>query len=100
MKLITLSFILIVLGFLIAMVATLIPLFIVISNNSRIDINVGGCILVFFVPICFGYGTTPLHLIMIILLLVIVIVLITIGLNIFIRMKNTLNRMYEEKEFV
>jgi len=57
MKLETLGFILIFLGFALAFVATLLPaLMVVLQPSEGVQVSGGGCVVILFFPICFGYG--------------------------------------------
>jgi uncharacterized membrane protein len=47
-------------GVLIAFIAAIIPLFIAVSEG--VHISTGGCILIGFIPICFGSGEYALHM--------------------------------------
>lgn len=75
-----LGFILILIGILIAFIAILIPLF-TIPLAGDIKISGGGCIILFFVPICFGYGEFAIQLI--VLAIALAIVLATVYLIIY-----------------
>ncbi|MEM1677698.1 MAG: hypothetical protein QXV81_07235 [Ignisphaera sp.] len=70
-----LGFILILIGIVIAFIAILIPLF-TIPLTGDIKISGGGCIILFFIPICFGYGEFAIQLIMLAIALAIVLAIV------------------------
>lgn len=76
MDLLKLGFILIFLGFITAFVGVLIPILLTLLEPTKVGIGVGGCIVVFFIPICFGYGepAVPMMIIMLVLALALIIV--------------------------
>lgn len=53
--------ILVVAGFILALLAALLPL--LAAPHARI--GVGGCVVVLFVPVCFGVGNQPLLLLVV-----------------------------------
>lgn len=70
-----LGFILILIGMLIAFIAILLPLF-TIPLAGDIKISGGGCIILFFVPICFGYGEFAIQLIVLAIALAIMLAIV------------------------
>jgi uncharacterized membrane protein len=82
MRLGTLGFILLIAGVIIAFVSTLIPFIAGLLSGfggGEVKVTGGGCVVVFFIPICFGYGD-PLILI---LLMAVAIVLVVVSFIIF-----------------
>ncbi len=74
-KLVILGFIIVFIGFMLIMLSTVFTVFSELkSAPSNTSVGVGGCILVFFVPICFGAGTHGLGLITLLLAVVLTIV--------------------------
>ncbi|MCS7112042.1 MAG: hypothetical protein N3D82_01460 [Ignisphaera sp.] len=72
MELEKLGFALILVGMIMAFTATIIPLFIALSAGN-VEVSGGGCIVLFFVPVCFGYGEFALQLIILAIALAIVL---------------------------
>ncbi len=69
-----LGFILIVIGIIMVFIAAIAPLFTIITTNiANVEISGAGCIVLFFIPICFGYGEFALQLIIIAIILAIVL---------------------------
>jgi len=57
LKLEALGFILIFLGFALAFVAALLPaLMAVLQPSEGVQVSGGGCVVILFFPVCFGYG--------------------------------------------
>ena len=81
MNLAKLGFILIFIGFAIAILAAFLPL--ISSPISDHEIGVGGCIIVFFIPICFGTGTHGLGTIMMVIAIILAIILMVLAFIIF-----------------
>ena len=80
-----LGLILIFLGIILVIVATLlIPLFI---NQNNIQVSTGGCIILLFIPICFGVGEQSTLLLTIALTLALIIVIINLFFYITIKRK-------------
>jgi uncharacterized membrane protein len=71
-----LGFVFILIGFFIVFIAVLIPLF-TIAFSDGIKISGGGCIVLLFIPICFGYGEFALQLIVIAIVLAMALILIS-----------------------
>lgn len=72
--LLTLGFILMFIGIMVIVIASMIMIF----SRPLYDgdkINVGGCIIIFFIPICFGYGHPWIMIFTIALTIVLVIIL-------------------------
>lgn len=70
-----LGFTLIVVGVLLALIAVIIPLF-TIPFTEGAKISGGGCIVILFIPICFGYGELSLQLVVIAMILAIALIII------------------------
>ncbi len=57
------GFIIIVVGFLLVFAGTLLSMQGTSSTSGNTSIGVGGCIIIFFIPICFGQGAGNLWII-------------------------------------
>ncbi|MEM1644735.1 MAG: hypothetical protein QXL96_02495 [Ignisphaera sp.] len=90
MELTKLGFILITLGFVVMFIAIVIPLLSIILSGEveNIDISGGGCIVILFIPICFGFGSQTLVQPLIILAAVLTIITFIIGFLMFKEAKN------------
>lgn len=80
-KLFNLSLALLILGFILAFIAVLIPLFsIAVSPREGAGVSVtgSGCVLIMFVPICFGVGEHALPMMVLAVVLAVVVVLLSI----------------------
>ncbi len=86
-SLVRIGFVLIFIGVALAFIAALLPAIAAASQPSeaaptpsnRTSIGVGGCVLIFFVPICFGYGTNHLPITMLIIALALTAVMILLA---------------------
>lgn len=70
MELEKLGFTLIIVGMAIVFAAAIAPLLtLLLSGDSvasrGVDVSGGGCIVLFFIPVCFGFGELALHLIIV-----------------------------------
>jgi uncharacterized membrane protein len=82
MRLGTLGFILLIAGVIIAFVSTLIPFIAGLLGGfggGEVKVTGGGCVVVFFIPICFGYGDS----LILILLMAVAIVLVVVSFIVF-----------------
>jgi uncharacterized membrane protein len=82
LKLFKTGLILLFTGVLIAFIAAIIPLFIAVSEG--VHISTGGCILIGFIPICFGSGEYALHMAIIAIILTLTLMIIAFALMIYI----------------
>ncbi|RLG83844.1 MAG: hypothetical protein DRO40_03360 [Thermoprotei archaeon] len=71
----TLGFIIVFIGILIIIIASILMVFSQPIQDSGSRVNVGGCIIIFFIPICFGYGE-PWILILTITLTIILVIIV------------------------
>lgn len=95
MNLVKLGFILIFVGIILSIAVILIPILTVVFNIERIeDVSVGGCVLIFFIPICFGYGTTALHLLIIAIALALLVMIISLAM--FIKTKKNFDKFKQK----
>lgn len=83
MDLVKLGFVLILIGFLIVFIATLLPMLMAIHREGAIEIGGGGCIILLFIPICFGYGEAHLVLPLIIVAMILTLAVLIIGFLMF-----------------
>lgn len=67
---------LIIAGFVVAFAAALVPLLAVALGGRPAGVSGGGCVLVMFVPICFGVGEAALPLMLVSLLAVAVLAIL------------------------
>lgn len=81
MNLFKLGLVLVFAGMILAVVAMFLPL--LITAPSSISVSSGGCVIVGFIPICFGVGEHALPVILIALVLAIVLVAISLVLTIY-----------------
>lgn len=66
MKLFKVGLTFIILGFALAFVAVLLPIALGTASSSQgINVSGGGCVVIMFIPICFGVGEYPLIPIMV-----------------------------------
>lgn len=77
---------LILLGFAIAFIAILIPMLFLLIEGG--EIGVGGCVLILFIPICFGYGNLAIPLIVVAAILMLVVTIV--GVFVYTSMRKTL----------
>ena len=70
-----LGFTLIIVGLFLALMAAIIPLFIIPFTES-IKVSGGGCIVILFIPICFGYGEFSLQLMLLAMILAIALIIV------------------------
>lgn len=77
-----LGFMLISLGFVVMFVALILPFLDIIFSGKaeNIDIGGGGCIVILFIPICFGFGTPSLAQPLIIVAAVLTLAILILGL--------------------
>jgi len=90
-----LGFILLIAGVVIAFLSTLIPLIAGLIGGfggGEVKVTGGGCVVVFFIPICFGYGD-PLVLV---LLMAAAIVLVVASFIVFKSLVKTTHSLGEE----
>jgi len=57
------GFIIIVVGFLLIFTGVLLSMQGTINTGGNASVGVGGCVIIFFIPICFGHGTGNLWVI-------------------------------------
>lgn len=69
-RLFVLGFVFMVLGFIVLFASALLMVLQGAGSEGEGGIGVGGCVIVFFVPICFGAGTPGLSTIVLILALI------------------------------
>lgn len=81
MKLFKLGLLLIFIGIALAFMATILPLMLVGFETSRINVTGGGCIIVFFIPICFGVGEQATQALLLAVVLVIILVAVILLFN-------------------
>ena len=72
----TLGFIIVFIGILIIIIASILMVFSQPIQDSGGRVNVGGCIIIGFIPICFGYGEPWVMVLAIILTIILVIILL------------------------
>lgn len=93
--------ILIVAGFILLFIAALLPLIVYLLSPATgmggIEVSGGGCILLFFIPICFGVGSQAILLI--IVALIIALILMIFGYITYRNVRN-LQRSFEKHEVV
>jgi uncharacterized membrane protein len=77
-KLFKLGLVLVFAGVIVAVVAVLLPLLIITHETSGVSVTGGGCIIVFFVPICFSVGENAQLALLLAVVLSIVLVVILI----------------------
>jgi uncharacterized membrane protein len=77
-KLSKLGLVLVFAGVIVAVVAALLPLLLITPETSGVSVTSGGCIIVFFVPICFGVGEHAQLALLLAVVLSIVLVVILI----------------------
>ncbi|OYT40705.1 MAG: hypothetical protein B6U89_01315 [Desulfurococcales archaeon ex4484_58] len=77
-RLISIGILLFFIGVIIIIVASLLFFFIAPSSPSdkRVEGGVAGCIVIFFIPICFGAGSPSIIPLLIILALIMVVIMI------------------------
>jgi uncharacterized membrane protein len=61
--------------------AAILPLMLVGFETSRINVTGGGCIIVFFIPICFGVGEQATQALLLAVILVIILVAVILLFN-------------------
>lgn len=76
-NLIKLGFVLITLSFMLIFIVIAIILVITMQSITNIDSSIGGCIVILFIPICFGTGTHVLPIIIMAMILSIVVLVIS-----------------------
>jgi uncharacterized membrane protein len=70
---------LIIIGFIVIIIGSILPAITMPSKPSeKTEVGVGGCIVIMFIPICFGYGKPEIMTPLIILSLALVIILAVI----------------------
>jgi len=81
-NLMKLGFMLITLGFVVMLVALLLPFINIIFSGKveSIDIGGGGCIVILFIPICFGFGAPSLAQLLIIVAALLTLAILIVGL--------------------
>lgn len=87
MSLFKVGLIFVILGFAIAFVAALLPIVLgTMLSGQEINVSGGGCVVIMFIPVCFGVGEYPL--IMIITSAVLALILMVFGFLILRWMRN------------
>ncbi|MEM3960233.1 MAG: hypothetical protein QW200_07940 [Ignisphaera sp.] len=90
--------ILIIAGFILLFIAALLPLTIYLlspaTGMGSVEIGGGGCILLFFIPICFGVGSQAVLLIIVALILALIAMIF--GYIIYRSIRNDLQRSFEK----
>ena len=71
----TLGFMMVFIGIMIIIIASILMVFSQPIQDSGGRVNVGGCIIIFFIPICFGYGEPWIMVLAITLTIILVIIL-------------------------
>jgi uncharacterized membrane protein len=83
MSLVYIGLALVIIGFAVAFIAALLPVFTIAFQQPvrvyNVTGGVGGCILLFFIPICFGFGPQLFIWPLVIVALVLAIVVIVVG---------------------
>ena len=70
---------LIIIGFIVIIIGSILPALTISSKPSeKTEVGVGGCIVIMFIPICFGYGKPEIITPLITLSLALVIILVVI----------------------
>jgi len=78
LKLEVLGLILIFLGFALAFVAALLPaLMVALQPSEGVQVSGGGCIVILFFPICFGYGALGGAMLITVIALAVILVALT-----------------------
>lgn len=86
-----LGLLLIIIGIVLAFTATILPLILVGFKTSEISITGGDCIILFFIPICFGVGEQAVQALLVAVILAVILVVVIVILNMWIlrRLKTT-----------
>lgn len=71
-----LGLLLIFCGFALAFIATIFPLLTFEWNATNLSVTGGGCIIIGFIPVCFGVGEYPIHILIVVLSIALALVLI------------------------
>jgi len=70
---------LIIIGFIVIIIGSILPALTISSKPSeKTEVGVGGCVVIMFIPICFGYGKPEIMTPLITLSLALVIILVVI----------------------
>ncbi|MEM4487775.1 MAG: hypothetical protein QXK88_03100 [Desulfurococcaceae archaeon] len=77
-KLFKLGLVMILAGLVLAFIGTIIPLLKFKQDGSGVSITTGACILIGFIPICFGAGDFPVHLLLIVVSMSLLLVLLSV----------------------
>ena len=72
----TIGFIIVFIGIMVIIIASIFMAFSQPLQDSGGRVNVGGCIIIGFIPICFGYGEPWAMVLAIILTIILVIILL------------------------
>jgi len=72
----TIGFIIVFIGIMVIIIASILMVFSQPMQDSGGRVNVGGCIIIGFIPICFGYGDPWVMVLAITLTIVLVIILL------------------------
>jgi len=81
MRLFKLGLVLVFTGVVLTIVAALLPLLLVSPETSSVSVTGGGCIVVFFIPICFGVGEQAQLALLLAVILTLVLVVVLIVFN-------------------
>ncbi len=68
-------------GITLTIIAALLPLLLLSPETSNVNITGGGCIVVFFIPICFGVGEQAQLALLLAVILTLVLVVMLIVFN-------------------
>lgn len=98
MDLTRLGLIVILIGFTVAFIGILIPIYLVALGNVEAGVGAGVCIVLLFIPICFGYGEHALPLM--ILALGLALAILIVGLIVFRAIKRSTVDLGYRKNFV
>ena len=80
-KLLFLGFLVIIIGFIILFISSLYFMWQASSGiTGKGEVGIGGCIVVFFIPICFGAGSPGLNNLVLILAIVMTIIVLLVFL--------------------
>ncbi len=76
LDLVKLGFIIAFIGIMVIFIASILLIIPAQQGGGEANVSVGGCVIIFFIPICFGYGEPRIMILAMILSIVLVIILI------------------------
>lgn len=81
MRLFKLGLVLVFAGIILAVIAALLPLLLVAPETGGVSATGGGCVVVFFVPVCFGVGEQAHVALLLAIALAVVLVVVLLLFN-------------------